>query len=244
MNRLICLSIGALAYLLVVEPCAQAKLSGDSIPIVLNPSTQPGHLDADTGIIAPEIQAQPSGPIYPSMARRLGEQGEARLKYVVTTEGNVEDIAIVSSSGHADLDAAAIKQIENSHWKPAIKDGTPVAVQMQTVVAFKLQNLERLPGGEHHLELYTQIEMPPDLYPAAALAAKEEGVTSLEVLVGTDGSVVGVSLVHSSGSSALDKTSEEIAAKRWHYNPLVAEGRPTKAITLIALIWRLPKSTQ
>lgn len=213
-------------------------------PVELSPSASLGKLDSATGIIAPGIATQTASPTYPTMARRIGEQGEVRLKYTVTTEGRATNVSVVSSSGHPDLDAAAIKDVENWHWNPATRNGVPIAVRMQFVVTYKLQKLDRLPGGAHRLELYTQVEMPADLYPAAALAAKEEGVVSLEILVKTDGTVSGVSIVHSSGSSTLDKASEEIAAKNWHYNPLTIEGYPARAITLVALVWRLPKTTQ
>jgi periplasmic protein TonB len=44
-------------------------------------------------------------------ARKEGRQGQVELVYRVTKDGRVTDVQIAKSSGHADLDQAAVRAI-------------------------------------------------------------------------------------------------------------------------------------
>jgi len=54
-------------------------------------------------------------PSYPASARRRGVEGTPKVAFYVDRDGNVSNVQLVQSSGDADLDAAAIKQV--SRWK-------------------------------------------------------------------------------------------------------------------------------
>lgn len=57
-------------------------------------------------------------PEYPIRARQEGRQGQVDLLYRVTSEGRIAEIQIVKSSGHSDLDEAAIKAIAKYRYVP------------------------------------------------------------------------------------------------------------------------------
>ena len=45
---------------------------------------------------------------YPSAALRRAEQGVVTVRFTVSRDGHVGDVAVVAGSGHAELDAAAL----------------------------------------------------------------------------------------------------------------------------------------
>jgi protein TonB len=60
-------------------------------------------------------------------------------------------------------------------------------------------------------------------YPLEALRNREQGTVILSVLVGADGSVLGVEIEKSSGSRSLDRAAREAVAK-WRFHPATRNG--------------------
>jgi len=54
-------------------------------------------------------------PTYPASAKRRGVEGTSRVAFYVDRDGNVTNVQLLKSSGDADLDEAAMKQIKR--WK-------------------------------------------------------------------------------------------------------------------------------
>jgi protein TonB len=81
-------------------------------------------------------------PPYPPMAVRLGYEGNVRLRIAVDERGNVVSADVLSSSGHTDLDEAAIGWVK-THWRyePARQNGTAVPATTNAVVTFRLNQL-------------------------------------------------------------------------------------------------------
>lgn len=80
--------------------------------------------------VGPRIDASWSGnapPPYPSVARRMGEQGEVRLDVHVDADGSVSDVRLKQSSGSDTLDRTAVETVKKWRFKPATVDGRPVA---------------------------------------------------------------------------------------------------------------------
>lgn len=79
-------------------------------------------------------------PDYPSVSRRLGEQGSLRLRLSITADGAVKDAMVEQSSGYQRLDDAAMQWVK-AHWRytPAMEGARPVASMLSAVVTFKLQ---------------------------------------------------------------------------------------------------------
>jgi len=77
---------------------------------------------------------------YPSAARDRGEQGEAELAFTVDRNGHVLARHIVTSSGHADLDAEALAMVERAQPLPAFPASMTQPQQDFTVpIRFALQ---------------------------------------------------------------------------------------------------------
>jgi periplasmic protein TonB len=80
--------------------------------------------------IGPRIDASWSGnstPPYPSLAMRMGEEGEVRLDVQVGADGAVLDVKLKKSSGSRLLDQTAIETVRKWRFKPATVDGKAVA---------------------------------------------------------------------------------------------------------------------
>ena len=58
-------------------------------------------------------------PIYPQQAKNAGAQGRVYLRILVNTQGQVEQVAIATSSGRADLDEAAGQAVSAWRFSPA-----------------------------------------------------------------------------------------------------------------------------
>lgn len=81
---------------------------------------------------------------YPEDALRTGEQGVTQLGFKILTDGTVDAIKVITSSGSDRLDQAAIKCVANWHYRPAIKNGDIVEANWKANVTWKLNTAERL----------------------------------------------------------------------------------------------------
>ncbi|WP_156995404.1 energy transducer TonB, partial [Elstera litoralis] len=77
-------------------------------------------------------------PIYPELARRDELEGTVRLKLIVSPSGQVEEAAILKSSGHRLLDQAAQNAARLWHLYPAEFNGNPVAGWAEVEIPFRL----------------------------------------------------------------------------------------------------------
>ena len=80
-------------------------------------------------------------PDYPSVARRLGQQGSVRLDLTISATGDVTGANVVQSSGFPELDRAAADWVIG-HWKykPATRAGVAASSQSLAMVVFNLKN--------------------------------------------------------------------------------------------------------
>jgi len=67
-------------------------------------------------------------PEYPAVARRRGWQGSVLLKFQLTTDGLAQNITVARSSGHQQLDQAAIDNAKESRFTR----GEPGIIRMAT----------------------------------------------------------------------------------------------------------------
>lgn len=83
-------------------------------------------------------------PKYPVSMARKGAEGWVQLNFVVGTDGSVNDIVVVDSTGMKAFEKAAVKAMKSWQYSPAFIDGKPIEqchnkVQMD----FKLGGGER-----------------------------------------------------------------------------------------------------
>ena len=79
-------------------------------------------------------------PAYPAMSRRLGEEGTVLLKILVTTEGKVGQVDLLKSSGYPLLDEAAMQGVRQWQFRPATRNGQPVAEWYKQPIPFDLSD--------------------------------------------------------------------------------------------------------
>ena len=69
--------------------------------------------------VTPPRVVSASQPKYPSSARNAGIEGVVGVKMLVSADGRVEEATVVRSSGHADLDEAAVTAVYKWRFSPA-----------------------------------------------------------------------------------------------------------------------------
>jgi protein TonB len=81
------------------------------------------------------------GPQYPIASRRRREQGIVRLRVQVSAEGAVQQVLLDRTSGHPDLDAAAL-DVVRKRWRfaPAKQGDRPVAAWVIVPLDFALKD--------------------------------------------------------------------------------------------------------
>ncbi|MCC4596908.1 energy transducer TonB [Xanthomonas campestris pv. phormiicola] len=80
------------------------------------------------------VQTPP--PDYPIELACAGLGGKAVLSVVVGVQGKPSDVQVVGSSGQPKLDASAQQRVREWIFKPATRDGKPVARTIQVPVTF------------------------------------------------------------------------------------------------------------
>jgi periplasmic protein TonB len=88
------------------------------------------------GVSAPKAVFAPD-PEYSEEARKAKYQGTCVLWLVVGPDGHARDIRVARTLGLG-LDEKAIEAVKNWKFEPAMKDGKPVAVQINVEVTFRL----------------------------------------------------------------------------------------------------------
>lgn len=88
------------------------------------------------GVSAPKAIFAPD-PEYSEEARKAKYQGTCVLWLIVGNDGKPRDIRVARTLGLG-LDEKAIEAVRNWKFEPAMKDGKPVAVQINVEVSFRL----------------------------------------------------------------------------------------------------------
>jgi protein TonB len=104
------------------------------------PPAPPAHAVAASDPLRP-IGRTHTLPPYPPISVRLNESGTTLMEVHITTEGNVDDCKVVTSSSSERLDAAACDFVK-SHWRwqPPTQQGTPTAVSTRVSVKWDLKD--------------------------------------------------------------------------------------------------------
>jgi TonB family protein len=114
--------------------CAQTLPSQGTDPATKG--TEGGVYRVGGGVIPPRVTYAPD-PEYSEKARSAGYQGTCVLWLIVDTNGVPHDIKVTRSLGMG-LDEKAIEAVRTWRFKPAMKDGVPVPVQINVEVSFRL----------------------------------------------------------------------------------------------------------
>ena len=78
-------------------------------------------------------------PPYPSLARRMNEQGRVVLRVLVNADGLAERVELRTSSGSSRLDQSALETVRSWKFVPARQGTDPVAAWVLVPISFSLQ---------------------------------------------------------------------------------------------------------
>lgn len=77
-------------------------------------------------------------PIYPPLAKSARVQGNVILSAVISKEGTIQNLHVVS--GHPMLIPAALEAVQQWRYRPFLVTGEPVEVEAQVTVTFQFSN--------------------------------------------------------------------------------------------------------
>jgi TonB family protein len=78
--------------------------------------------------------------VYTPIAVKLHQEGDVLVQLAVLPDGSVGDARILKSSGSPQLDASALVSAGYWRYRPALRNGKPVAANVTVKVRFKLAN--------------------------------------------------------------------------------------------------------
>ena len=77
---------------------------------------------------------------YPRISRDNNSQGRAIIRFVVNSDGSIQDVEVFKSTGDIYLDKEAVRVVEAMpKWSPGKQSGKPVRVYFTLPVSFRLQ---------------------------------------------------------------------------------------------------------
>ena len=116
----------------VEEICENHSEGEESAPVESAPVEQ-------AHVVSDPVALNRIVPVYPRAARRKGHEGSVTVAAVVTETGVVASADVVASSGHAELDDAALAAVRTARFAPATEEGVCVSGRVRLVIAFKLK---------------------------------------------------------------------------------------------------------
>jgi protein TonB len=97
-----------------------------------------GQLGGVIGSVTKGLLIQRTEPTYPTLARAARVQGDVILSAVIDTNGQIQNLQLVS--GHPMLVPAAIAAVKQWRYKPYLLNGQPVEVETTITVIFTLSS--------------------------------------------------------------------------------------------------------
>lgn len=112
-----------MATSVVPQPSLPSRSDGDSGAAVAGPISEP---KADS-VYKPAMAGDCTRPDYPARSARFGDTGTVTLALLIGPNGRVGDARIEKSSGHRELDRAAVAALSMCKFSPATANGVPEA---------------------------------------------------------------------------------------------------------------------
>jgi TonB family protein len=136
MDRILHFTASVILLLAVQRVVSQSQTTGNSSNGAASPATSTGAFRVGGAVSAPLVISSPD-PEYSNEGLFKKIEGTCVLWLVVNTEGKPQNIRVQHTLGYG-LDEKAIEAVKHWRFKPAQKDGKPVAVQINVEVSFRL----------------------------------------------------------------------------------------------------------
>ncbi len=236
------LSVGAASESLTVHP----QKAGSPSPAA-RASTEP--ILVAGGVMAQQVTYQPA-PAYPPIAKAAHVQGSVVLRAIVSPQGTVENLQVVS--GAPMLTSSALDAVKNWVYQPYLLNGQPTAVDTTITVHYTLPpesaTKEAEPGAaaaprpqgpvrvSSGVAAGMAISQVTPVYPEEAKAEHVQGVVVLHAVISKGGEVENLQVV--SGPKELVASAID-AVRQWRYKPYLLNGEPTEVETTINVNYTL-----
>jgi TonB family protein len=127
-----------------VLPPLQVEVVAGNRHISMPAKSNAIHLDVGSGATSSASGAPAPAPTvtvsvppdYPLLARQMKVQGAVSLQALISREGNIQELQILSGPGI--LAAAAREAVKQWHFKPYLQNGQPVETQARITVNFTI----------------------------------------------------------------------------------------------------------
>lgn len=177
--------------------------------------------------------------VYPPELEARGIEAVLYLRVLVDQKGKVRDAQVVKADSDEEaFKKSALDAAYKCRFKPALKNGNPVAVWVVYSVEFKLPQKTTSLNKESREEEFPvvgfdPVEKPPELlheeppvYPGEAKGTGQEAVVSMQVLVNKEGKVVKAIVVNSTNENRAFETAALEAAYKCTFRPATINGHP------------------
>jgi protein TonB len=126
-----------------IEPSA-AKAPSPIVAAAPLPPPEPSATaaPAPVAVMPPVFDAtylQNPAPAYPTLSRRMKEEGRVVLRVLVSANGAADEVQLRASSGYARLDDTARDTVKHWRFVPAKRGLQPVAEWVLIPISFKLE---------------------------------------------------------------------------------------------------------
>ena len=167
------------------------------------------------------------GPLSHDLATKLVERARASAQ-AGKGGGTVDsDLNLAKRWGADPKDILAVQQIQN-----APKTGSSAAAARSAVAAGV--NPATLAASLHRTRY-----VPPE-FPSKALSQRVSGAVTVEYTVDANGDPRDVRVIEATPPGVFDKAAVT-AVKRWHYDPVIANGGPVEVPVRTSIRFELPK---
>ena len=97
-----------------------------------------GIVEATTAGLTPPRPRVEIVPAYPRSARASGLQGTVKIAALIDESGTLVSAEVLTSSGHASLDRAALEAVRRTAFQPAVQRGKLVSCRLIIPIRFQL----------------------------------------------------------------------------------------------------------
>ena len=110
-------------------------------PVVMDPVPDEPEPDSveRARVVSEPVALNKIMPAYPRSARRRGHEGRVTVEACVDADGGVSDAEVAVSSGHGELDRAALGAVMSARFAPATEDGAAKAGRVRITLDFRLR---------------------------------------------------------------------------------------------------------
>lgn len=102
-------------------------------------SVEETQVDTENTVKVGDWDSSPQLLFRPTPQVNYSNEGDVLLLISSTSDGAVEDVFIIESSTHTELDSLALSQARRMIFKPATKGGKPISAQFFFPMSFRLR---------------------------------------------------------------------------------------------------------